>query len=237
MSDGDKTRDAEAAGQSATAGDAVSPSSRAQSELQIRQTCFDHASDLLAAAERVVADPALPNIAYHLATLALEEIGKAGMVGARAVVGASRDSEWMNKRFDDHIWKLQWAFWTPGLSTGRIDPKDFEEARGFAQRTHARRIAGLYVNPDDSTSVAPRTAVTMAHATSLLRLARARLELEQAKGEPVVDPVDDNVKWFLETMADEAGKNRLLSGDFIGKHEEFKGDSRAWVVWARKEFT
>ncbi len=77
--------------------------------LQVRQLCLEHAGDLITSAERVLNDNGFPNIAYHLAILALEEIGKAGMIASRAVVGSALDSAWMDKRFDDHIWKLQWA--------------------------------------------------------------------------------------------------------------------------------
>jgi hypothetical protein len=64
--------------------------------LKIRGACLDHARDLVAAAERVIRDRGFPNIAYHLAILALEEIGKAGMVSCRAVVGGRRDTDWMD---------------------------------------------------------------------------------------------------------------------------------------------
>ena len=59
-----------------------------------RRRCLDHAGNLIAAAERVLADDnAYPNIAYHLAILAMEEIGKAGMLASRAVIGAALDGE------------------------------------------------------------------------------------------------------------------------------------------------
>ena len=64
-----------------------------------------------------------PNVAYHLAILALEEIGKGGMIASRAAVGTVRDTDWIEKKFDDHVWKLQWAVWSPALSGGRIDPQ------------------------------------------------------------------------------------------------------------------
>lgn len=116
-----------------------------------------------------------PNIAYHLAILALEEIGKAGMIASRAVVGSKLDTDWMEKRFNDHAWKLQWAVWSCGFAGSRIDPKEFEEARRFAQSTHARRLAGLYVDPNakDTATAPPRAAVRMEHAESVLNFARA----------------------------------------------------------------
>ena len=56
--------------------------------LEQRRLCLDHAGDLVAGAERVLGnDNAYSNIAYHLAILAMEEIGKAGMLASRAVIG------------------------------------------------------------------------------------------------------------------------------------------------------
>ena len=101
-------------------------------------------------------DNAYPNIAYHLAILAMEEIGKAGMLASRAVIGAALEGERLQKRLDDHVYKLMWAVWSPSMSGGKIDPKDFEQARQFAESTHARRKAGLYVDySEDDTLVAP----------------------------------------------------------------------------------
>jgi AbiV family abortive infection protein len=207
-------------------------------ELRLRQHCLDHARDLIAAAERVFANDEYANIAYHLAILALEEIGKAGMIGARAVIGARRDSGWMEKRFDDHVWKLMWAVWSAGLSSDRIDPKDFEDARRFAASTHRRRLAGLYVDVSGSEEggLVPRAVVKPRHAKSVVNLARTRLELEVARGTPIIADPNENVAWFLDTMSDKAGARRMLSKPFTDMHEQLKGDTRAWVAWCREEF-
>jgi AbiV family abortive infection protein len=205
--------------------------------LEQRRHCLDHARDLIASAERVLADDsAYPNIAYHLAILAMEEIGKAGMLCARGVTRGAWDASWIDKRLDNHVWKLMWAVWAPSLSGGKIDPKDFEEARRFAESTHERRMAGLYVDYEDSVTAPPRQAVQIGHATTLLNLAAARLELEEARGAPVLDGSTEELEWYLATVSDELGRKRLFSQPFIKKHEEFGGDTRAWVRWAREEF-
>jgi AbiV family abortive infection protein len=202
-----------------------------------RQLCLDHARDLIASAERLLPDDGgYPNIAYHLAILAMEEIGKAGMLGARAVVNGALDSGWMDKRLDNQLWKLMWGVWSPSLS-GKIDPKAFEEARRFAESTHARRMAGLYVDySEDSVLAPPREAVRREHATSLVGLAKASLELETAKVAPVGDEGREELDWFLATVNNEIGSQRLFSKPYIKMYEEFGGDTRAWVRWARGEF-
>ena len=47
-----------------------------QNIINTREECLRHADDLLRAAKRVFSEEELPHIAYHLATLALEEIGR-----------------------------------------------------------------------------------------------------------------------------------------------------------------
>jgi AbiV family abortive infection protein len=106
--------------------------------------CYTHATDLINAAARLLKDPATPNLSYHLALLALEEIGKARLIGGRAAVGSARDSAWMDKWLSNHSRKLLWALWTP---FGKIDPANFSEAKVIAERLHAQRLACLYVDP------------------------------------------------------------------------------------------
>ncbi|MEX0830403.1 MAG: AbiV family abortive infection protein [Nitrospirales bacterium] len=207
--------------------------------LEQRLLCLDHAGDLVSGAQRVLEDDnALQNIAYHLAILAMEEIGKAGMLASRVAIGvALDDGKWLERRLGDHVFKLMWAVWSPSMSEGKIDPKDFEAARQFAESTHARRIAGLYVDhTDDKTPAPPREAVRLDHATSILSLARARLALELESGTPVLDERNEDLEWYLDTLTDALGKKRLFSRPFIQKYEEFHGDTRAWIRWAREEF-
>lgn len=202
-----------------------------------RLLCLDHARDLIASAERVLAsDSAYPNIAYHLAILATEEIGKAGMLCARGVTGGAWDTSWIDKRLDDHVWKLTWAVWSPSLSGGKIDPADFKEARQFAESTHNRRMAGLYVDYGHGAMAPPRQAVRVDHATSLLNFAKARLKLEEARGAPTLGEGVEELEWYLTTVSDELGRKRLFSRPFIQRYEELDGNTRAWVHWAREEF-
>jgi AbiV family abortive infection protein len=207
-------------------------------DLRLRSLCIDHAGDLIEAAERVLRGNGYPNIAYHLAVLAMEEIGKAGMIGARAAVGAVRDTAWMDKRLSEHISKLQWAIWSPALLGGRIDPKDFEEARNFALNAHSLRLAGLYVDHTniEEQPVPPRSAVSIEQATSLVSLGRTRLEIEKGTSDSVIGELNENLKWFLDTVDSQLGADRLFSKQFIEKYAELGGDTSLWVEWARKEF-
>src|ERR1022692_3196331 len=210
----------------------------AHSYMQQRRLCLDHAGDLATAAERVLADDqAFPNIAYHLAILAMEEIGKVGMLASLAVAGKVLNRQWLERHLSDHVFKLMWAVWSPSISGGKLDPKDFEEARTFTDSVHARRKAGLYVDiAADNSSAPPRSAVPINHATSLLAFAKARLALELEREPQTPGVGSEELEWYLATVTDELGRQRLFSRPFIQKHEEFGGDTRAWVRWTRGEF-
>jgi len=204
----------------------------AASYLQQRELCLEQARDLIDAAARVLReDLAYPNVAYHLAALAIEEVGKAGMLVCCATVGGKLNRDWLEKRLSDHVFKLTWAFWSPSASQ-RIDPNAFEQARAFADNVHRRRLAGLYVD-SDGLGAPPRNAVTKEHATSLLELARTRLSLEQSP--LTLEPSEDS-EWYLTTVSDDFGRRLLFSPEFIAKHSDLGGDTRAWVSWARQEF-
>src|SRR6266853_767364 len=219
--------------------DSGNPAGNAPAFWEQRRLCLEHAGDLIASAQRVLAnDSGYPNIAYHLAVLAVEEIGKAGMLAARGIVKGALDPSWMEKRLNNHVWKFMWAVWSPSLSGGKIDPKSFEEARRFAEDIHARRMAGLYVNSSEDSAIAPpRDAVRLDQVTSLLNFAKAGLELETARAAPVQsEEREELLEWFFETVDDDVGQKRLFSQSFIQRHEEFGGDTRSWVRWARDEF-
>jgi hypothetical protein len=82
----------------------------------------------------------------------------------------------------------------------------------------------------------PRAAVRIDQATSILNMARARLDMENATGVLAPGAPNDDLRWFLDTMNDEIGIKRIFSKPFIEKYQELGGDARAWVVWARSEF-
>lgn len=116
---------------------------------QTIETCFSNARDLLRAATRVLNDERLPNISFHLTLLALEEIGKAALIGTRAIARAVEDeTAFIDNRFDDHVFKLFWALWTPSFARGNISRAEFESLRGLARNMHDDRLAALYVAPD-----------------------------------------------------------------------------------------
>lgn len=212
---------------------------RSESLRASQRLCFEHAADLINAARMLLdADQPLPNIAFHLSALALEEIGKAGLLASREVSKVRHDESWFEKRLEDHEFKLFWALWAPLMNGKSVDPSTFESTRRFSEQIHARRLAGLYVDwgTGEQDAISPKSAVSLGQAKSLLDLAAANLELHSSRGSPDLDTDDEVAIWFLQTIADEAGKCRLFSPPFIKKLEELDGDVHAWAKWAKEEF-
>ena len=199
--------------------------------LHAQRLCLNQAEGFIDAADRLLGG-GLPHIVYHLSLLALEEIGKSSMLGARAVSHPNLDENWLESSLGNHRRKLMWAVWSP---LARIDPADFQRAREFAERAHAMRLASLYVDAGANlTELPPSERVLPEDAERALSLARARLTHERSQGTPSGE-VDDLTKWFLDTMADPDLSRSLLSPPFIAQYEAMGGDARSWVTWGREE--
>jgi AbiV family abortive infection protein len=196
--------------------------------------CLEHAGDLIAAAERLMGDKPLHHIAYHLGLLALEELGKANMIVARAVLTRAGRPDGITKQLDDHVDKLLWAVWAPGFPGEKLTPQSFREARQFAESSNERRMAGLYVDFNDTGDTpSPREAVAGGGAENVIQLAKALLEVAQAR-EPVLTATNDDLQWFAAALDNERRRTMLFSAEFNKKHGEVKS-TQEWFTWARTE--
>lgn len=198
----------------------------------IWERCLDQAEGFLIAAEQL--DPTISaHIVYHLGLLALEEIGKAGMLKGFAVRHRSADEASPDRWLTSHRRKLAWAVWSP---LTRIDPTDFVRAQAFAERAHARRLSSLYVDPaDDLEAPPPSDRVSKEQALSILELARSRLAYERNLVGPEL-AIDEVTEWFLDAVSDPETSRQLFSRPFLEKYEALDGDVREWARWARAEF-
>jgi AbiV family abortive infection protein len=201
-----------------------------QELLDVRARCLKQADGFIEAADILSAEK-FAHIVHHLSLLALEEVGKASMLGARSIKQPTRDDSWFDRWLGDHRSKLQWAVWSPMT---RLNPEDFSAAREFAERAHKMRLASLYVDADpDSTD-----KVTAEDARLVLSLARDRLELENAaQGLSARDhpEIGELTQWFFDAMDDPQRVAFLLGKTSAEQYERLKGDARAWVSWARDE--
>src|SRR5262245_2846525 len=140
--------------------------------LRIMAACRNHAKDLYGAAETLRQD-GLPNVAYHLATLALEELGKAQLVAMRSMSKDDEGLSWHQKQLDDHVKQLFWALWGPNLTNHRPEQKEIDSLRNLAVTIHENRLRGLYVSADPTDLVIPREAISADSLAPLMKLVEA----------------------------------------------------------------
>jgi AbiV family abortive infection protein len=115
---------------------------------RITVACTNNAEELLNAAKEVARNGS-NHIAYHLAALALEEIGKSAMIFMSSLREPRKEehrppSDWI----DDHERKLFWAIWSPKLDK-EAPWQGIQQAMDIARHIHETRLATLYVDPKD----------------------------------------------------------------------------------------
>ncbi len=199
--------------------------------LHARGLCLKQAQTFIDSARHLDAQR-WPHVVFHLSLLALEEVGKASMLSAKAVTHSNLDGTWIDRSLESHRRKLQWAIWSPMT---RMDPNDFEAAREYAERAHSIRLSSLYVeanaNLDD---LSPSEQVLPSEAEDTLSLAERRLAFEKAQGTPSGE-LDEISKWFFDAISHPDRSKLLFSKPFIQEFENLRGDARAWATWAASE--
>lgn len=205
---------------------------------RLRHACIEHAEDLLRAAERVLKDEKLSNIAYHLAALALEEIGKADLIGMSHVASTvGNERPWLSKHAEDHVRKLFWALWGPSFGRQPITKEQIESSQGLARSIHETRLQGLYVSTQAEGFALPKDAVPREKAEHLVSLAKTRLELEKTRGqkEKFSEEERKDLTWFLSATKDPERRNLILgkkSMEMLAKLQQ----TDKWIRWLREEF-
>ncbi len=200
------------------------------------QACLGNAEKLLEAA-KAVSKPGSNHIAYHLTVLALEEIGKSSLLfveSIRMVPPAPPDGEPRRSPLDwieDHERKIFWAIWLPDFGHDldwRTIPKHME----LAKHIHEERLRALYFDPRDPGA---QIDFTDDIATSLIKFAEVRLNMEQAKiYRELNDEQKSNLQWFFLATDSEQLKPFIFSKGSMEKQIEFKDDREGWLKWLRK---
>lgn len=201
------------------------------------EACASHAEDLLRAAELLLSQARLPNVAYHLATVALEEIGKAEIVGMEYSARATgKEIPWSQKHMEDHVRKLFWALWGPSFAREVITRDQVAASQGLARRIHATRLSGLYVRLEAGIPHIPRDAVSESEAQSLISLATARLGLQRSSCSRALSPEDrEDLLWFTQAAENQHTRGLIVGGESMRKLPEL-GSVAEWIRWLRRQF-
>lgn len=201
------------------------------------KACLDHARALLESA-RVVQAANHPNVAYHLAALALEEIGRRELIKVQSLASRHPDPPaWAAKHTQDHIKKLFWCFFGGAFVYQRLTGKALEELTDMVTFIHSTRLAGLYVDNDEDGLSIPEEAITAEQCSNLIDLATTRLGM--AGAERLRDQVPDEEielhSWFLRVTEDTEKRRMVFSGSSMAKLAELK-DAKAWASWLKEQF-
>jgi AbiV family abortive infection protein len=199
--------------------------------------CRDHARDLLASAQAVLAI-GHHHIAYHLATLALEEIGKRELIGLQSIsAGSVVPPEWPVKHTQDHMQKLFWCFFGAQILDSRMSPSKIDEMRNLARTIHFNRLAGLYVDRDEDGVSVPADAISPEEAQQIVKFAAASIDLAAGrKMRKDFKPEEIELqKWFLAVTEDGEKRRQIFSKASLDKLAELK-DGLAWAEWLKSLF-
>lgn len=201
---------------------------------QIRKACLANAESLLSVAERELGKQ-VDHICFHLALLALEEIGKSILVTIGFTVSvAGKEKGGLQVALDDHVKKLFWALWGGSFRDNRFTKEQIEQNRGLANTLHDKRLLYLYTNPNNPTS--PSSRVTRDETEKLIKLTRARLELEKLTELATFEDEDiKNLTWFFKATDDPDKRKYIFGSVSIKKLEEVQ-NGKEWIKWLRDVF-
>lgn len=205
------------------------------SENELYTACLNHAGDLLKAAKKLHEEK-LHNIAFHLATACLEEIGKAILlINMYDPLFNDDRFSWKQKYVHDHIKKIFWALWTPYLCRKTITKKELDEIRGHARSIHDTRLKGLYFNADETGYEVPADAVSDKMTVDFLNLVESRFELACSKEIKELDENDrDLMRWFIDATSNEEDNKFIFCKISMDKLVEI-GNTNEWIIWLKDE--
>ncbi|OHV63565.1 hypothetical protein LCM4577_32175 [Mesorhizobium sp. LCM 4577] len=205
--------------------------------LDAMDACLVNARALVESAKAVRAS-GHQNIAYHLATLALEEIGKRELFGVQAVADRRETSPaWPNKHTQDHVKKLFWAFFGAEFFADELTKEAFDNLQGLASTIHTNRLAGLYVDLTSDGLNIPAGAIDNLQADNLIGLAEARLGIAEVVTVREEIPAEDAAlqAWFEMATSDPDQRRQILSSASLKKLAELKSP-KEWIRWLKGLF-
>lgn len=205
-------------------------------DLKIIRACHSNAKKLLKVAQAAVLTKAY-NVAYHLAALSMEEVGKASFIASHAILkdtAREKQDSWFQDKLGDHEFKLFWAIWRVAGQNKRILPETFKEAQKIAEFIHKKRLQTLYV------STTGMARISKVDATRLIAFAESRLKLEPPSRKPKenVEPeLFNDFMWFIDAIEDEARKALIFSKKSFEMYAQLQGDMGKWIGWLKEQFT
>jgi AbiV family abortive infection protein len=199
----------------------------------ILEACLANAERLLESAKAVRSVPGCNHIAFNLAVLALEEIGKSILLFHESLELKSvpRDGEEVRRPLDwieDHERKLLWAIWFGEAALDwRTIPQRMESARLLSQQ----RLRVLYFDPTEPDAQA---GIDDEYLDPIISMTEARLQMEKAKKYKGWNEQErSDIQWFFIASGHPEVKPFIFSKGSMEKQAEFD-DGAMWIKWLRK---
>jgi AbiV family abortive infection protein len=197
----------------------------------VREACLANAEAFLSMAERELGK-GVDHICFHLALLALEEIGKSILATiSYMTTTAGSERAGLVGAMDDHTKKIFWALWGAMLRNTRFTKEDIEQNRDLARSLHGRRLESLYTDPNEPIPVDER--IEQSEARMITELTRARLELERTQ--EIVDLEEGDIKditWFFTAIDDFEKRKQIFGHTSLGKLAT-ASNGKEWIKWLR----
>ena len=198
------------------------------------KACVVHSRALTESA-RAVQKSSHPNVAYHLAALALEELGRRELIAIqRASEKQAIPPTWAWKHTSSHIKKLFWCFFSASFFGEELTNARIASMDALARQIHETRIAGLYVDLNESGLQIPTEAIDDKQAEDIISLAEARVEMCEAES-PRLDFSSEQLEiqsWLLEKTEDPESRKMIFSTASMKKMAEVKNGLK-WGQWLK----
>jgi AbiV family abortive infection protein len=200
---------------------------------QFQQLCHQNAEDALKAAELLLRK-GVNHIVFHLAILAMEEIGKIFILWHNLNAEETWEKDKYTIPLDDHIKKLFWAIWGPSFGKEKISRESIEESRGMASQLHNQRLDTLYTDPKDTQPSSAK--VSDDFAARMVSFAKARLDLSKTEGSIAESSQpSESFQWFHRTTNVPERRAFIFSELAQDKLIEL-GDPHLWFAWLKEHF-
>ena len=202
------------------------------------EACITHARNLIASARAVQAINH-PHIAYHLAVIALEELGRGELLGAQNMAADRPDAKnKLDKHTQNHVQKLFWCFLGPSFYEKKITKENLDSITQLAQELHSKRLQALYVDKASDTLTIPSEVIPPDECERIIKLAEARLVLAESE-KPRTNSLNEEEKtiqrWFVDTSNLPEKSKAIFSSVSLAKLHELK-NVKEWLSWLKFEF-
>jgi AbiV family abortive infection protein len=197
--------------------------------------CIVNAMDLLESAKILFRENKF-NPAYHLAALALEEIGKSELILIHQISPKEDSKEWSENQLGDHVKKLFWSFFGSLFGNQKLTNELLENTKGLAQHIHDTRLKGLYVDLKDGILSIPQNLDYKAGSEKLIGFVESRLNEKIVKNK-YTEYENDSIllPWFLKAT-DDSEKRKFIRGNKSMEKLVELGDVRKWIGWLKNEY-